>query len=71
MTVCPISIPIEEEYTVDFFADKAGEFTYRSTGLCKVEIAGGNEVIVDCSIFCGEIGNARTGTIVIESNPSG
>jgi hypothetical protein len=59
-------IPVEEEYTVDFFADKAGEFQYSSTGLCKVEIAGGNIVIVDCSIFCGEIGNARTGTILVE-----
>ena len=58
-------IPIEEEYVVDFFADKVGEFTYSSTGLCKVAIAGGNTVIVDCSIFCGEIGNARTGTLVV------
>ena len=64
-------IPVEEEYTVDFFADKVGEFTYSSTGLCKVVIAGGNTVIVDCSIFCGEIGNARTGTIVVESKSSG
>ena len=59
-------IPVEGEYAVDFVADKAGEFQYSSTGLCKVEIAGGNTVIVDCSIFCGEIGNARTGTIIVE-----
>ena len=60
------NIPVEEEYVIDFFAEKVGEFPYSSTGLCKVEIAGGNTVIVDCSIFCGEIGNARTGTIIVE-----
>tara|TARA_B100000315_G_scaffold32570_1_gene27441 strand:+ start:1585 stop:2115 length:531 start_codon:yes stop_codon:yes gene_type:complete len=63
-----VNLPIDKEHTVEFFANKAGEFSYRSSGLCRVTISGGNTVIVDCSIFCGEIGNARIGTLVV--NPT-
>jgi len=51
---------------IEFVAKDEGVYSYYSEGLCRVEIPGAGEVNVDCSIFCGEIDNARDGLLVVE-----
>jgi hypothetical protein len=51
----------KEIVRVDFLADKVGDFLYSSSGLCRVAIPGGSEVVVDCAIYCGETENGRSG----------
>ncbi|MDP7328867.1 MAG: hypothetical protein QF612_03370 [Candidatus Thalassarchaeaceae archaeon] len=52
---------------IDFLANRVGEFSYSSKGLCRVDIPGAGEVVVDCSIYCGETENGRSG--VFSVNP--
>ncbi len=54
-----------EVITLDFLADKSGNFSFSSSGLCRIDIPGAGEIMVDCSIFCGETENGRTGVISV------
>ncbi len=52
---------------IDFRANEVGEFSYSSKGMCRVDIPGAGEVVVDCSIYCGETENGRNG--IFSVNP--
>lgn len=59
----------EEVVRIDFLANRTGEFAYSSTGLCRTDIPGAGEVVVDCAIYCGETENGRSGLFsVIPTN---
>jgi len=55
----------DEIVQIDFLANQWGEFEYSSSGLCRVDIPGAGEVVVDCSIYCGETENGRSGTFSV------
>jgi len=50
---------------IEFDATKSGAFYYESMGNCRVQIPGAGEVEVDCTIYCGETENSRSGYISV------
>ena len=52
--------------TLDFIANQTGEFSYSSRGSCRIDIPGAGEVMVDCTVFCGETDNGRSGVISVK-----
>ncbi|HJM77783.1 MAG: hypothetical protein QGF28_01055 [Candidatus Thalassarchaeaceae archaeon] len=58
-------LSLEEVETVDFLADRPGEYSYWSTGLCRIDIPGAGVVEVDCTVFCGETENGRSGVFSV------
>jgi len=58
-------------HIIEFDATNSGTFYYESIGNCRVQIPGAGEVEVDCSIYCGETENIKSGYIsVITKSPN-